>query len=368
MTRVRYPDLKVTSGNEEYRAEALSSGNQFRYRLLDRHEHVLWEYWLESPRPHQLYLADDGWLVVRTHDWGAYYLIAVSPTGQETVRLAIIHPEMERPTGPVVLAPNALLTTAGMLWARAALTFFLSHEGDRYFSVWPSWGERFVINLTRGELAPGPSEAIAALEEEFAEDLLTSSNPCKNIFACQGVIGLIQRRRIERLVPLLQALWRSNKFRKGSATNCDALHGIDRTTREPLPALCLVLASLGALEPGPACYSFHPGWGAVESTPLPRFPRKIQDRPERIKRLSTDLNSLQVLKLVGCPDHIEVIREQHDQDYVWVSQWDYYTQAPLEVTRILWEPDSHGTRMRSLQRLPFTAADVEERLGQLLRS
>ena len=372
MTYVGYPDLQVANGT--YRAEALSPSNgkisrdgsrpvrsryadtQFRYQLLEGDGSVLWEHWQKSPRPHQLYLADDGWLVVRTHEWGGYFLIAVSPRGDETIRVSILPPGKERPLGPSVVAPNAVQTTAGMFWARASLTLFLTHEGERYFSFFPSWGERFVINLTRGELTDGPTEAIEVLEEKLAEDVLTSPNPVQDVFTCLGVIALIQRRQIGRLVPPLQALWRSKRSREHLSTQCSALPGVEQTSLQPLPALCLVLAAMGALGPGPACYSFTPR--------PPKMAQEITDRPERIAQLSDRLDALQVLELVGCPDHIDHFRGQD----AWGSQWDYYTQNPLEVTRILWEPGSEGRNMRSLIRVPFTPADVEQRLRQLLRS
>lgn len=54
-----------------------------------------------------------------------------------------------------------------------------------------------MIDLSRGELTTGPTQASEVLE--------------------------IQRRRIERLVPLLQALWRSQR----SQEHCSALHGVE---------------------------------------------------------------------------------------------------------------------------------------------
>ncbi|MBX3169860.1 MAG: hypothetical protein KF760_20820 [Candidatus Eremiobacteraeota bacterium] len=368
MIRVNYPDLEVCSG--EYRAEARSPdprehGHQrnFRYRLLDSRGRVLWERAQPEGElsPRELYLADDGWLVIRTHGWNHSQLIALAPTGSESVRISVVHPLGDPPEGPPgVFAPTAQLTTAGMSWAEAALTFFLSHQGERYFSVMPAWGERFSLNLARGELHTG--DFAREVEQQFAESFLKSDEPYEDISTFLGVLGVIQRQKIERLVPLVQALWRGGESREGSSTACHALPELHRTTQEPLATMCLVLASLNGLEPGPACYSFEPGWEAEETTVLPVFPQRIPDRSRRLARLHTGLNSLEVLESAGCPDFMQEVSEQDR----WGSQWDYYTQHPLEVTRILWEPGSDGRSMRSLERLPFTSDDVEERLRRLL--
>lgn len=371
MTYVDYPDLEVRAGDYLSQAQSPDSrehGHQgnFRYRLLDSQGQVLWER--RQPReeasPRQLYLAEDGWLVIRTHGWNHCELIAVSPSGSESTRLSVLHPLADPTDGLSVVAPTASVTTAGMYWAKAALTFFLTHQGDRYFSVMPAWGERFAMNLSRGEVDAG--EFALEAERQFAGQFLQSSEPYEDISTFLGVLAWIQRQGMVRFVPLLQALWSSKVSRGGTSTACHALHKIHRTNREPLPTLCLVLASMNALLPGPACYFFKPGWGAEETAVFPVFPEEITDRSERLLQLHTGLNSLEVLESVGCPDFMHEVSEQQGRWYVWGSQWDYYTQQPLQVTRILWEPGTKGKQMRSLQRLEFTPAELEERLRYLL--
>lgn len=117
--------------NVDYRAEALSPSNgkisrdgsrpvrnryadtQFPYQLLDGSGSLLWEHWPKFPRPHQLYLADDGWLWLFSHRRLA--------RGGESVRVA---PRCKPPEGPSVVTQNATLTMARMFWAEEGTLLF----------------------------------------------------------------------------------------------------------------------------------------------------------------------------------------------------------------------------------------------------
>lgn len=223
-----------------------------------------------------------------------------------------------------------------------------------------------MINLTLGQLLLQPSAELCSecqsLESRFAEEYLRSSDPYSDTSILLGVLGLVGRQSLERLIPLIQKCWRSKKYKATCTTGSHVLRGQQRTTLEPLPTMSLVLAASESLEPGPACYSLHPGWGREN----PKHLAVRRERCARLAQLQPEMDVSKVLQSTGCPDFINSFTEQREGTHRWGEQWDYYTQEPFEVVRILWEPDSYGTKMRSLQRLTFSPADVEERLSLLL--
>jgi len=402
MTWVSFPDLESSSSNGLFRGEAKSPDNgsipgpdgkmpgptsfgsqygheqgNFRFRLLDAQDRVVWERWqpAREPSPVELYVADEGWLVIRTHGDRLTYLVCISPAGAETIRVIVTDPCIHRPPcaipppgSPIVTATNASLSTAGLSWSWASIPFFFSHENDAYFSMWPSWAERFVINLTQGRLLIQPSPDVCrkcqSLESRFAEDYLQSPDPDRDISTCLGVVAMIGSQRMKQLVPVVQNCWRTIKGKPWLTTRSNVVRDEYRTTLEPLPTMALVLAYFGALEPGPACYSFHPGW-ATDKLQLLSVPR---ERYVRLATLDLGMNATVVLELLGCPDYIESFREQTKTQYLWGEQWDYYTQEPMGVVRIRWEPDCYGQKMLSLQRLTLSPDDLDARLSVLLSS
>jgi len=400
MSAVSFPDLDIVSPNGRYRGEAKSPDNReipgpdgkpadpttfgykygqeqrtFRFRLRDHQGQLLWERWQpeREPSPVQLYLADDGWLVIRTHGDRLTYLVCISPAGVETIRVivtdgCVYRPASETPPpgSPLVIASNANSSSAGLYWAWAALHFFFHYQNDCYFSMWPSWGERFAINLTQGQLHLHPSPEICqecqTLETSFAEKYLKSHDPYRDISRLLGVLGMIGRQRLERLIPLVLKCWRTKNYREQCTTGSHVLRGQQRTTLEPLPTMSLVLASMGRLEPGQTCYSLHPGWGRDNPSHL----AAPKARCTQLANLNPGMDCAKVLRSVGCPDYIDTFTEPHDGIYRWAEQWDYYTEGTREIVRILWKPDSYGERMRSLERLPLSAATVDARLSVLL--
>ncbi|MDB5390441.1 MAG: hypothetical protein JWM11_6087 [Planctomycetaceae bacterium] len=98
MTFVSFPNLCATSDNSQYRIEIVGTPGKesfrdqshFAYRLFHLN-HCVWE-WLPAQErsethslsdfPYEAWVNDDGWVVVRTHEWFHAGLLVFSPNGQ----------------------------------------------------------------------------------------------------------------------------------------------------------------------------------------------------------------------------------------------------------------------------------------------
>jgi hypothetical protein len=162
MTAVSYPDLVTTSENGRFCLKANSPHNEtierrdgttpsedeysfkygvhqreFRYRLLDDRDRILWERWqgVEEDSPGELLVSDQGWSILRTHGFNPE-IIAVSPDGSGSIRVKIIREDSSTPIpidSSVWRLRHLASSTVGDLWSWHSWSYSGAHPfGARF--------------------------------------------------------------------------------------------------------------------------------------------------------------------------------------------------------------------------------------------
>jgi hypothetical protein len=196
-----FHDITVTSPNGRYVAEATSPDNaggrwriafqsRFTYRLMDKRlNRELWSRpqpmtgdgrWdIGEGPPVAIYIADDGWVVIRTADvWRQpIELIAMSPTGEESIRVKLFetlfpdHNGRWRYTG---------ISTAGTLWGSGYCHFyFISIRNTPYFCMRAWWGNHLLLDLTAGrqvEVGAELGQELFKAEKQFVIETLKGTD------------------------------------------------------------------------------------------------------------------------------------------------------------------------------------------------
>ncbi len=439
MTAIIYPDRETLSPGGRFTLEARSPHNgtiahrdgrapsesdfafkyrqhqrEFRYRLLDRASggagpRVVWERW--QPRgedsPHELVVSDDGWSILRTHGFNPE-LIAVSPSGHDTVRVGLVgkrgEDEDEEEEGepepregrryewqPLRLA----WSTAGTYWAHHSWPYFLRRDDTRFF-VWRAfWGQRLVLDLSQATLLPDDDPARAALnrwmdEEEArgASALLTelsarmdevqgllasraareeeaAFNPLREkLGRAVAAFHLVGVHRIEACVSLLQrweALNHSGYATTSTAFGADTLWWVEAQAFRPIIHHALRL--LGVQPQGHAAYRFRAngqGW-------LP-MPEQVTGQRQRAADLEPSMSAEQVLRWMGAPAHIRRRSHPVGKFYRWTEEWEYDFQVEGRwvTLHILWEEHQREGRIVSIQERPADWLQSDERVLEIL--
>ncbi|PQO33110.1 hypothetical protein [Blastopirellula marina] len=178
MTFIPFPDLAVPSASGRFRVEIRGQGNGhhdifrdqsgFRYQLFDaREERLLWTWKPDDSQPladypHEAWVDDRGWVVVRLHNWMQGGLLVLSPAGDWQF-LQVIQSFGQGEPGFLEEEPDAHIgwTSAGPDWYDSSLAFFLPGESLWIMRTW--WGRRLVIDLPSGTLLEEPS--VGQMEE-----------------------------------------------------------------------------------------------------------------------------------------------------------------------------------------------------------
>lgn len=332
-----HPKIEQNCGDFRVVAGSLDGGpwvnpRESRVELFGADGQLLWELIEMEKSIHDLFLADDGWVIIR----GGDFVFVVPPGSGEF---------------PTYHNMKSFIESSTRLYA------FFTHQGDRYFSLLSIWGERWLVNLTGGELSPQASLEAAIREEQLVETIL--SGDAIESYPYWGAIVFVHRRRTARLIPLLLAHWRAKKSVRSTWSCCVGIK-IACYPEEPLPLLALVLASLGVLEGGAPCYTVDLNAYGYSSAPMPPVSQDIPDRSERLARLCPGMDASRVLDEVGMADYMT--EEQNGPEMIPI--WDYYSQSPLRVTRIHWNP-LPAADIWLVDHIPFTPAEVEARLREL---
>lgn len=307
MTNVGYPDLSVTSRQGNFTATAQSSDNaeggrrffqgRFCYRLIDAQtSQVVWER--PQPEreasPHQLFVSDEGWVVVRTHAWNQDHLLAMTPTGQRVLSIPVKKDELPLLPGflrrllpgratPVqargISDAHVQSTSAGPRWTTGSCGYFFSHRGPN-FCIMTGWGRRIIFDLggrrfrDQGEGDAGLISTCEAAERKvaianlaratsilrddewgFSAMPVEAGNDRELRFSLDGHIGLCIRHRMQAAVPLLTAL--ASLALHDSSWVCRPLGGEAWVARYAFrPLIALGIRYLGGIPPGVPGYGF----------------------------------------------------------------------------------------------------------------
>lgn len=422
MTAIHYPDCQATSPNGHFSLEARSPHNgvityrdgrsaegefeheyqehqkDFRYRLIDNSDgRVLWERW--QPRsedsPHEVVVADDGWSVLRTHGFRPE-LIAVSPAGEEVVRVKITGGGLEHFTRPIEVptfawSPTHLEdSTAGLYWSQDSWPCFFQHDGRPHFAWRTYWGQRAVIDLGKAALRseleqadPAILHAMTDVEKEGARRLLSELDPKiaeirvllsaprsearmnhplrPRLLLVTAAVRLVGLYRLNDCLPFLRN-WEAIDYPSHS-TGSTAMPTWWLQTQYFRPIVHHALRLLDEEPAGWATYHFR-------NNNEERFPvlERIPNRHARIREITPALTCEDVLRLVGAPDHISRHPYEKGGFYVWPETWDYDSRIGDKwvTTSITWEElGRKASRITKIEESPSAWLVTDERLLQI---
>jgi hypothetical protein len=352
MTFVSYPNITATSENGDYRIEitGMPDNNFFReqkdfvYRLFHS-DNVVWE-WKPLPAknapeflddyPHEAWVSDDGWVVVRTHEWFHAGLLVMSPEGRVVLRRQFrSFGEGEEP-GFLDGEPEEYLgeSSAGPFWAESAFAYFTKNNGTPFWVIRTWWGRRVVIDLKNLVLSNSPPDLDTALKLESAwvqKSLLASvkkleevgrqleeSEDRKDFWSLASTVmtgayhaGWLDARDA---IPFLRRL--ENIDLAGST----GLGPISWASLIYLPFRQVAKLSLLRLKEEPtwlSSYRFRKSVTSARNAPeyadeFFEFPAKAVDRSPSLLRQG--LTQKEILLCIGAPDVIE--RDQWEYDFV----------------------------------------------------
>jgi hypothetical protein len=250
MTYISYPNIVTTSENGRWRVEirGRKEGESFRdrsnfvYRLLDNNQagRVVWKWRPQGEDgigdfPHQAWVSDQAWTVVRLHHWFGAGLLVLSPDGNKHM----LHPlQSIDKSGREILDDESDVHmgggSAGPSWEASSIAYFHSFENKPFWSIRTWWGRRILIDLEQGEfircISPDHGEWMDVLERSHVLDELTQAVPLlqSRLEKSQWLSRTTERRgyaaafmagalEIEQAIPWLRQL-ENNKIVGGSTS------------------------------------------------------------------------------------------------------------------------------------------------------
>ena len=166
MTFVSYPNIDAVSADGRFRVEVCgnASGDFFRdqsgfvYRLyMNKPRELVWEWkpndeFFLADFPHEAWVDDEGWVVVRLHEWFHAGLLVLSPTGECCMHRSI-RSVSEEEKGLLQEESDEHIgwTSAGPTWEVSSIAQFHGYLKRRYWSILTWWGQRIIVDLESGE-------------------------------------------------------------------------------------------------------------------------------------------------------------------------------------------------------------------------
>ena len=350
MTFVSYPDIFSESDNGEFRIEVVGSQGKndffrdqsgFVYRLISKCSgEELWSWRPEEKQgladyPHDAWVNDLGWVVVRLHEWFHAGILVLSPQGRfvmlrpiqsflETDEPGILQDETDSHIGG---------TSAGPSWEASSINAFHSFEGKPFWSILTWWGRRIVIELDSGnvvdEVEASQRKLISKVERDW---ILTNLSHAARLESEQE----LRNRWSELFYDCYTAAYHAGCFKVAEAEaslrilETSSYSGgsgpSDWFGHQSLPLR--MIAKMSLLKNG-----FEPRWYAnmiiadSESNERCEYPEPAIDRNEETFQIG--MSQPQLLKEIGVPEFLR-------------NTWDYSlgTAESPSTVRIHWH-DQH---------------------------
>lgn len=448
MTSIYYDDCFATSPNGKFTLEARSPHNgtinykdgtspkendfkfeyrvhqsSFRYQLLVANKsasaaeaktgNIIWERWQDrgEASPRELIVSDSGWTIIRTHGFQPE-VIAISPTGDEVLRVEIHGAEKQGVTEPVKLLPQAAntriwhadqlqFTTAGTFWAQNSCRYFFQLNQSDYF-VWRTfWGQRLAIDLTNAEIlseaeqeplsichaiqkteADGAYTLLSELVAQFTEiqQLLNqrsevakdSHRLVEKLRQMKSAIHIAGVHRVTSCIPLLRILEEIDCPDYSTSSTAMGTNW-DIQVQHFRPILHHTLRLLGEEPLGFATYYFH-------LSDKSRFvmPERVTDRNIKAGQVTKQMTAEQVLQLLGSPDHVKKVSREVDKRFQrpgfgkrfqWTEFWEYdFLICNLwETFCISWEQDGRDGKISQIATAPSSWLQSSDRESEILQ-
>lgn len=361
MTHIGYPNLTAVSASGEFRVEITGQPEHAYFRDQSHFSYRLYRanvlQWTWTPNdgedqplllddfPHEAWVNDDGWVVVRTHDWFFAGLLVLSPLGEVIFRQ--YHRGIFEDEQPGFLdgEPENYMgnTSAGPFWASYSLAYFFQSDGRPCWAIRTWWGFRVIIDLQNGTLV-SPSEldsnllesqelalALASLRDNLPQ-LEAASPPTEDLDCDDDRFWKISRAvrtaayqagwlRSEAFVPYLRRLEQTDAVGGHSSGRVDGFRMSELTCRH------IATLSLLRLDQQPLWLPHYQFQGNSRS---PRQGESLElpicGRDWSPEELQPGLTQLETLTRFGAPDFI-----RDDWEY------DFFSSSESYTLRIGWE-------------------------------
>lgn len=340
MTQIDYPDIHVASPSKRFRLSIVSPDNSdrprsvedasisrkiwggyqsdFTFSLCDQNGTNIWSS-DEDIYPHEAWVSDHGWSVVRTHHVFHAGLIVYSPIGERVLDIDLLDEVFDDSDRDRVHD-----TSAGPFWATASVGYFLCVDSRSLWCIRTWWGRRIVIDLELGKVitTPAVDDHFLKAESHSVMDALTDclslwseSSQTEDIrwpgyygpsFGAAYLAGVLH---LDDAIPLLKSL-EEISFTGGYRVK----RGI---TAVELPLRQITQLSLRRLGIEPklkGCYTFYQDRDAIHDPSQSPIELPLV-RPDFDKsKISVGMTMLDVLRHIGSPNFI--VRETWDFDCV----------------------------------------------------
>lgn len=357
--------------------------HDFRYVLIDvRTGQVLWNRQQQPNEgsPAECLVADDGWVVVRTHSFHPQVFL-IAPTGDVSVRVKIRsarkYKGIDIPADSETwIDAHVVDTSAGLYWADNSWRYFFAHEAKRYFAWRPYWGRRLVFRLDGNraqrladEEASDPRLQEAMAREEGAWAVRYLAEAATRTAKLQAFLSDTYANRCKP-----NPHWKHLKFLVPAA-HLSGVHG----KRECIPSL-LELETLSFIHSYGTCRAIGVGKGWSLQTELFRpviqhalrrlgqAPRGLPpfryeakdgrclpalhsqvDRRTIPSHVRAGMTPIETLERIGAPDDYF---EGFGKDGVLYWDYDFLAGSYWLSHRLVWSRSEDGNCLGQIQTLP----------------
>lgn len=351
MTFIPYPDIVVCSASGRYRLEVRGEPceNLFRdradftYRLeLDGAE-VYRRTSDELPEralpdyPHEAWVHDAGWVVIRTHEWFFAALLLLSPRGEPVFSSRHTSVGDGDPPGFLGAEESGGWGSGGPTWDRGSFAYFFEAAARPFWGLCTSWGYRVVLDLERACLASlgdVPAAVVARAEQQWVLSTLGRATHALERDPAWldrpvdddddapwwvRIRPILTAARHSAWLPEPQAVPHLRALERVQADSGCWLQSWANVRERPFAAVArLSLLRLG-VEPG-----WHPAYAFEDRTArtVATFGRVHQ--PSQAIRVGID--AWELLSVMGTPDYVE--RSFWDYDY-WNDASSYSARVHL---------------------------------------
>lgn len=363
MTFVSYPNISAMSENGEFRIDIVGieadeffrDRANFTYRSFHR-DHLVWEWKPERAAqgpaflddyPYEAWISDDGWVVVRTHEWFHAGLLVISPRGEVVIRRFHRRLSPEKEPGFLDAEPEEYMgdSSAGPFWSRSSIAYFGEILGRQCWTIRTWWGRRVTIDLLGGKFLEAGAEDVS--RAETIENAIVTTSLTESIRQLQSASPSVRddvRGFWSIASPVLTAAYHAGRLKSAECipllreleeidlVGSTGYGPVDWASVESLPFRQMAKLSLLRLSQQPKWLShyrfrLHLKRDDSDKGELFEFPTQPATRDYTMLELGIDQKK--VLQLIGAPDYI-----RNDWEY------DYLVNGKAFTVRMSWD-ESH---------------------------
>jgi len=376
MTQIKYPDIHTASPSGLRHLSIVSPDNavdtrsvedasisrqiwggyqsDFTLCLDDEEGNELWKIKVDV-HPHEAWVSDEGWSVIRTHHVFETGLIFYSPLGERVLEIDLLHEVFDEADRQRVHD-----TSAGPFWATASIGYFIEIDGKSLWCIRTWWGRRIVVDLKLGNVISA-NEHNDLLQEAESQSVLTNLKSFTSLWsdtlqtdevrwpACYtptfGAAYLAGTFGLQEAVQSLRTL-EDVSFSGGYRVN-PGITAVELPLRQVAQ---LSLRRLGIEPKHAGCYTLY-----IDS-------EAIHDPAQKSMTLPEARPAARAWKVFnGMPMH-DVVGEIGAPDFIMRSVWDYdYLSPQRHSLRIKWSDDDLVESVSTVCPPDWIANEVRER-------